>query len=307
MAAPSLQRSLRGEVAPVPRRTHLDLVKLLPLMERTTGRAEVAIGLIDGPVALGHPDLADSNIKAMPGHEGNCVRPTSAACNHGTFVAGILVARRGSVAPGICPGCTLLLRPIFIDPTRGEIQPPSASPKELTAAIVESIEAGAWVINLSAGFVGSSSIENDLEEALDLARRRGVIVVAAAGNQAQVGSTALTRYPWVIPVVAYDRRGWPSGLSNVGGSIGRRGLGGPGEALTSLAPPAGTVASGGTSVAAPFVTGAIALLWSQFPKATPAEVWLSVTQTVASPRRSVVPPLLDASAAYRFLAARHRR
>src|SRR5436853_614040 len=83
--------------------------------------------------------------KAMPGHEGNCVRPTSAACNHGTFVAGILVARRGSVAPGICPGCTLLLRPIFIDPTRGEIQPPSASPKELTAAIVESIEAGAWV------------------------------------------------------------------------------------------------------------------------------------------------------------------
>jgi hypothetical protein len=36
----------------------LDLVNLTPLMERTSGRAEIKVGLIDGPVAMDHPDLA---------------------------------------------------------------------------------------------------------------------------------------------------------------------------------------------------------------------------------------------------------
>jgi hypothetical protein len=35
----------------------LDLVKLSPLMERGEGRPEIRVALIDGPVALGHPDL----------------------------------------------------------------------------------------------------------------------------------------------------------------------------------------------------------------------------------------------------------
>jgi hypothetical protein len=34
---------------------------------------------------------------------------------HGTFVTGMLFARRNSVAPAICPNCTLILRPIFVE------------------------------------------------------------------------------------------------------------------------------------------------------------------------------------------------
>ena len=92
----------------------LDLVQLTPLMDRTGGRPEVSIGLIDGPVALNLREFALANIREIPGKlRGVCSRADTAACSHRTFVTGILAARRGSVAPAICPGCTLLLRPIF--------------------------------------------------------------------------------------------------------------------------------------------------------------------------------------------------
>jgi subtilisin family serine protease len=58
---------------------------------------------------------------------------------------------------------------------------------------------------------------------------------------------------------------------------------------------------GGTSVTVPFVTGAIALLWSEFSTATAAQIKLAVTQTTALRRASVAPPLLDAAAAYQVL------
>ena len=92
-----------------------------------------------------------------------------------------------------------------------------------------------------------------------------MIVVAAAGNQGALGSSAITRHPWVIPVVACDDRGRPTNESNLGGSIGRRGLSALGAGVTSLAAEGEPLTLGGTSVAAPFVTGAIALLWSDFP------------------------------------------
>src|SRR6266487_6070787 len=45
----------------------LRLVRLSPLMETTRGRAEIAIGLIDGPVAIDHPDLTTQSISQLPG------------------------------------------------------------------------------------------------------------------------------------------------------------------------------------------------------------------------------------------------
>lgn len=92
----------------------LDLAGLSPLMELSAGRAEIVIGLIDGPVAGRHSGLANANIRELPGRVGGvCSDATSLACTHGTFIAGILMARDRSVAPAICPDCTFLVRPIF--------------------------------------------------------------------------------------------------------------------------------------------------------------------------------------------------
>jgi subtilisin family serine protease len=231
-----------------------------------------------------------------------CTVPNSFACEHGSFVAGILSAKRDSAAPAICPGCTLLVRPIFTEMNAANGEIPAATSEELAGAIFGCMDAGARLLNVSAALAHPSlKSERALVEALDLAARRGVIVVAAAGNQGTLGSTAITCHPWVIPVVAYDSHGRPMNHSNLGSSIGRRGLGAPGDRITSLGASGRPLTLGGTSAAAPFVTGAIALLWSEFPTSTATEIKFATTQAYTPRRRAVVPPLLDAWAAYQVI------
>jgi len=231
-----------------------------------------------------------------------CSVSSSIACMHGTFVAGILSARRGSAAPSICPECTLLVRPIFPESRIGNGDMPSATPGELATAIHEVVKAGARVINLSAALLQLTSRGvQSLQQALDFAAARGVITVAAAGNQSTVGSSAITRHPWVIPVIGCDLQGRPTMESNLGSSIGRWGLAAPGENIASLGTDGGSRRFGGTSAAAPFVTGTIALLWSEFPGARAAQIKLALMQ-VGRRSRTIVPSLLDAWAAYEFMS-----
>jgi len=286
-----------------------ELIKLSALMEHTSGSPEVKIGLIDGPVVTQHTDLTVEHLHEIPGNNGaTCTQANSMACLHGTFIAGILSAKRNSPAPAICPNCTLLIRPIFTETTAGREHVPSATPQELAAAILECIKVGARVINLSLALAQPSTKgEQALEEALNQALRRGVLIVAAAGNQGTLGSSAITRHPWVIPVVACDLRGRPLNESNLGNSIGKRGLSAPGDSITSLGSEGQPLTLGGTSVAVPFVTGAIALLWSEFPAATAAQIKLAITQTSTQRRASVVPPVLDAAAAYQIMLTSNAR
>jgi subtilisin family serine protease len=283
----------------------LELVRLTELMKRGEGRQEIKVGLIDGPVLLNHPDLIGSTIREIPGKfKASCDVISSAVCTHGTFVAGILTARRGSLAPAICPGCTLLLRPIFAERVNGNDVVPSATPVELAEAIVDTVDAGARVVNLSSALVQPSpKFGNKLEQALDYAAQRGAIIVAAAGNQGIVGSSIITRNPWVIPVAACNLQGRPLVETNLGNSIGRRGLSAPGENITSLGSDGKPRTLGGTSAATPFVTGTIALLLSEFPNATAAHVKLALRQAGVSSHGSVAPPVLDAGAAYEVMVS----
>jgi hypothetical protein len=53
-------------------------------MELTSGRPEVAVGLIDGPVAINYPDLVGANIHEIPDMlAGTCAQAESADCQHG--------------------------------------------------------------------------------------------------------------------------------------------------------------------------------------------------------------------------------
>ncbi|MEQ6342293.1 MAG: S8 family serine peptidase [Gammaproteobacteria bacterium] len=286
----------------------LELVKLKELKALSSGRPEIIIGLIDGPVATHHPDLANENIRATSAFHSACTQANSFACFHGTFVAGILFAKRYTAAPAICPNCTLLVRPIFAESASVNREIPSTTPQELATTLIECIDAGARLINLSASLAQPSpNGERTLEDALGYAAMRGVIVVAAAGNQGTLGSSAITRHPWVIPVAACDLSGRPINDTNLGNSIGKQGLSAPGEGITSLSTDGKTLTQGGTSVATPFVTGAIALLWSLFPTATAGEIRMAITHGNSPRRNSVVPPLMDAWAAYQAVARNHAR
>jgi subtilisin family serine protease len=282
-----------------------ELIRLTALMERTVGSPDVIIGLIDGPVFSAHPHLNAQHLRQIGDiNRASCTQAESMACLHGTFIAGILSAERTSPAPSICPDCTLFIRPIFGETSAGQEHTPTATPAELATAILDCIRVGARVINLSAALAQPSTKgELILDAALDQALRRGVLVVAAAGNQGTLGSSSITRHPWVIPAVACDVRGRPLNESNLGSSIGRRGLSAPGDGITSLGSDGQFLKLSGTSVAVPFVTGTIALLWSQFPSLSAAQIKLALTQSPRAQRASVVPPLLDAEAAYQILLA----
>jgi len=272
-------------------------------MQLSEGVPEVVIGLIDGPVAIDHPELAPNSIQVSGSGAGACSMEASLACQHGTFVAGILVGRRGSPAPAICPDCTLMLRPIFPERTSNGDGMPAATPLELAAAVRETVEAGARIINLSAALLQPNPRGvPELQAALDFAAVRGAITVAAAGNQGTVGSSAITRHPSVIPIAGCRLNGQPLAESNFGSSIGRRGLSAPAEGITSLGSDGHARPFGGTSAAAAIVTGAIALLWSAFRSVTAAQLKSALLGVSGTRRSTVVPPLLDAAAAYQSLA-----
>ncbi len=287
----------------------LDLINLTPLMARTEGCAEVIIGLIDGPVALDHPALAPKRVRVLDDDAGGaCNLATSAACRHGTLVAGVLVARRETGAAAVCPGCTLLVRPIFTESQKVMDDQPAASPGDLAVAIRDCIAAGATIINISAALLQPSlNGERALQEALDLAARRGVIVAVAAGNQGAVGGTAITRHPWAIAVAACDERGKLLSYTNLGGAIGRRGLLAPGKEIAGLDSAGGVASFSGTSAATPLVTGTAALLRSEFPRATGAQIRMALAHSSGPRRASVVPPLVNAWGAYLALAHTQRR
>jgi subtilisin family serine protease len=191
------------------------------------------------------------------------------------------------------------VRPIFAETVGTDGNTPSALLEELASAVVDTINAGARLINLSAAPAQPSNKgEHQLEAALSYAAKSNVIVVVAAGNQGIVGGSVITRHPWTIPVASCDRQGRVMAASNLGASIGRHGLTAPGKEIVSLAANGGQQTFAGTSVAVPFVVGAIALLWSEFPRSSAAQIRLVITQAYGRRRTSIVPPLLDAWAAY---------
>jgi subtilisin family serine protease len=266
-------------------------------MALAAGREDVGVALLDGPVALSHPDLADARVRIIgAAASATCRAEGSRACRHGTSVAGVLSARRSSAAPGICPGCTLFVRPIFED--RADLTVPRTTAHELARAILESIEAGARVINVSGALGPTIGRERELESALVAAARIGALVIAAAGNDGTVGSSPLTRHPSAIPVTACDVAGRPLRAANLARSTGVRGIAAPGL-VTAITPDGPPATFSGTSFAAPVVSGVCALLWSLFPRAASQEI----TWAIAGPRRrtSVAPPRLSGWMAYQRL------
>ena len=163
----------------------LGTVRLTSLMDRTVGRPEMAICMIAGPTFLGHPDLAVDRIREVPGRLwGTCFRTDSAACMHGTFVARVLCARRGSKAFAFCPGCTVLVRPIYSRRNPAASSMPSPTTETPTEAIVDCVNSGARILNLSS--VHSKTPwkrTRILGQSLDYAASRGVITAAVADNK----------------------------------------------------------------------------------------------------------------------------
>jgi subtilisin family serine protease len=288
----------------------LDLLNLRQLMSRSRGHNDIKIGVIDGPIDFNHSQLKNAKTRTISDSQFiQCKNSDSAACIHGTFVLGILSGIRNSNSPAICPECQILLRPIFKDfssPSSSKenyVHLPKSTPEEVAKAIIETINAGAKIINLSIGISTSALVTyHELQQAYEYALRNHVIIIAASGNQGSLGYASILYHPWVIPVVSCDEFGKISDISNLGSLIAKKGIMAPGTNIKSIIPNNKYSYMSGTSFAAPFVTGTIALLWSIFRNASSTDIISAIIKTdVSSNRRSLIPPLVNAELAYKRL------
>ncbi|MDR6980927.1 subtilisin family serine protease [Streptomyces sp. 3330] len=220
---------------------------------RVPAAARVGVAVLDTGVDAAHPDLrvaGNANFSSSPGAED--------FHGHGTHVAGIVQALNNGVGgEGAAPGTLLWNVKVLGDRGSGLFSDVIAG---LNWVARNARAKNIRVANMSLGTSADSPL---VHQAVRLATRAGVAVVASAGN---AGTTALNypaAYPEVISVAAttvFDRR---APFSNHGAPWVD--IAAPGADILSTLPTRATPLGedhgflSGTSMAAPFVTGAAAL------------------------------------------------
>ena len=154
--------------------------------------------------------------------------------------------------------CRGLIVPIFSDARQGP-----TSQLDLARAINQAVEAGAHVINISGGELSNAGEADPmLVNAVRFCSDEGVLIVAAAGNDACRCLHVPAVLPTVLAVGAMDARGMPLDSSNWGDVYRTQGILAPGQNIAGATPGGGIALKTGTSFATPIVTGVVALLLS---------------------------------------------
>jgi cyanobactin maturation PatA/PatG family protease len=230
------------------------------LWAETRGDARVAVAILDGPVDGSHPSLRGANLRRLEGLVADAC-DTGPACRHGTHVASVILGQHDGPVKGMAPGCRGLLLPIFASVDAHAFQP--CSQLDLARAITRAALSGAQVINVSGGQFSPSGTAHPL--LMDVVRdcaRRGILIVAAAGNEADECLHVPAALDSVLAVGALNARGEPLHGSACGGRSHTQTVLAPGEDILGARPGGGTQRATGSSFAAALVSGAAALLLS---------------------------------------------
>ncbi|MBT3151920.1 type VII secretion-associated serine protease mycosin [Streptomyces sp. CHD11] len=245
---------------------------------QTTKGAGVTVAVLDTGVEADHPDL-DGNVLAGKDLVGfGASEGDRAWARHGTAMAGIIAGHghgpgNSDGVMGIAPEAKILPVRVILedgDPSRAKAR--STRGNALAEGIRWAADNGADIINLSLGDDSASAHpEPGEDEAIQYALRKGVIVVASAGNGGEKGDRVSypAAYPGVIAVTAVDRYGTRAPFST------RRWyatVSAPGVDVIIADPDHKYYEGWGTSAAAAFVSGAVALIEAARPGLTPAQI-----------------------------------
>lgn len=253
----------------------------------TTGRADVVVAVLDTGMDVHHDDLLaqlwtnpgevpgnslddDANGKVDDIHGWRFTHDALGYPNesndidddhgHGTHVAGILAATGDNTLgiAGMAWGCRLMILKVLDSSGQGY-------ESDVAQALVYAVDNGARIASLSLAGTEDSALMRD---AVDYAQAHGALVVAAAGNN----STSVlypAAYPGVLAVAASDASDQRAPYSSYGPEVD---LTAPGSSIYSTWRGNTYEYQSGTSMATPHVAGLAALIWSNGPDYTAAEV-----------------------------------
>lgn len=233
-------------------------------LKETSPLEEVKVAVIDTGLDTKHEDLKD---RVCAGYDFVDMDedPSHGPYNeeHASHVAGIIAA---STNNEIGVAGTAGIAPVKIMPLR-VLEAGSGDDYTIAQAIYYAADKGAKVINMSLGGYGESPL---LTNACNYAFSKGVVVVAAAGNNgADTENYTPASIPGVITVAATDSNNETAYFSNFGSHVE---LAAPGVDVLSTLPGNKYEAYSGTSMSTPFVSAAAALLISKNPKLSIIEV-----------------------------------
>lgn len=239
------------------------------------GDEEVIVAVVDTGVEYTHPDLKNNiwvnqrEKSGSPGvdDDGNGYvddvygwdfannRPNGLDDNrHGTHVAGIIAAEKNNIGIiGIAPKVKIM--PVKFLDSRGY-----GSTEAAIKSIDYAVANGAQIISNSWGGGGRSEL---LDQAIQRAHAKGIIVVAAAGNESTNNDSSPSYpagYSGVISVASTDQSDSLSSFSNYGKNTVL--IAAPGSNILSTVTNSGWGTLSGTSMATPQVSGALALALS---------------------------------------------
>lgn len=268
----------------------VDAIKAWSLVKNKCATSGVTVAIIDTGIDSQHADLKnslwnnDKEINGKPGvdddgngfvddkHGWDFVTSSGKIIDvnrHGTHIAGIVGARAASQAgySGICPGVKLMsLR--YFDQNASGIK----NLQNTVRAIEYAVANGADIINYSGGGAEFSRAEM---MALKKAERKGILVVAAAGNERSNADEhlyfpAAYKLDNIFSVTALNRHGKILPSSNWG--VKKVHIAAPGNSILSTLPGGSYGVMTGTSQATAFVSGIAALMLSVNPSLTVKQI-----------------------------------
>ncbi|MDB5099005.1 MAG: peptidase [Cyanobacteria bacterium RYN_339] len=220
---------------------------------------DVIVAIIDTGLDVNHPAIKGRVVSPYNVIDHNT--DVTDEEGHGTHVAGIIAGARGLNADsegGVAPNVKIM--PIKAAGKNGGFRA-----SNVAEGIRYAADHGAKVINMS---LGGPLWMPYVQDAIKYAESKGVVVVCAMGNSGKQSAAYPARFDGVL-AVASSKDGKRSKFSNYGD---RTDVTAPGEHIISSVPGGKYGDKSGTSMASPYVAGAVALVMAQHPDWTPAQV-----------------------------------